>query len=177
MQLLRLQALQLRLLPLPMHSLATLHPLCHPTIILLQLRITRTSLNHPLQSVVSSRVLPAAVMDNTKAPQATHPTMSKHIHLGTPNTKFNHTLDKRVQSVDIQQRAHLRQEGVISSSKVQLEGLLHQLPQDINLQRASGIVSHPGVAANSQAQAITGVELSLKTQARRSSQLLNCIFN
>jgi len=125
------------LLPRPLPSQLTLHPLPHPTTILPPLRTTPTSLNHlrhslgSIQTVVNSQVLAAVDMDNIRVLQHIH----LHMELDTHNTKLNLMLVKPVQSVDIRQRVHLQQEA--TSSRAQLGGLL-PLHLDIKLRQASG---------------------------------------
>jgi len=125
------------LLPRPLPSQPTLHPLPHPTTILPPLRTTPTSLNHlrhslgSIQTVVNSQVLVAVDMDNIRVLQHIH----LHMELDTHNTKLNLMLVKPVQSVDIRQRVHLQQEA--TSSRAQLGGLL-PLHLDIKLRQASG---------------------------------------
>jgi len=125
------------LLPRPLPSQPTLHPLPHPTTILPPLRTTPTSLNHlrhslgSIQTVVNSQVLAAVDMDNIRVLQHIH----LHMELDTHNTKLNLMLVKPVQSVDIRQRVHLQQEA--TSSRAQLGGLL-PLHLDIKLRQASG---------------------------------------
>jgi len=125
------------LLPRPLPSQPTLHPLHHPTTILPPLRTTPTSLNHlrhslgSIQTVVNSQVLAAVDMDNIRVLQHIH----LHMELDTHNTKLNLMLVKPVQSVDIRQRVHLQQEA--TSSRAQLGGLL-PLHLDIKLRQASG---------------------------------------
>jgi len=125
------------LLPRPLPSQLTLHPLPHPTTILPPLRTTPTSLNHlrhslgSIQTVVNSQVLAAVDMDNIRVLQHIH----LHMELDTHNTKLNLMLVKQVQSVDTKQRVHLQQEA--TSSRAQLGGLL-PLHLDIKLRQASG---------------------------------------
>jgi len=130
------------LLPRPLPSQPTLHPLPHPTTILPPLRTTPTSLNHlrhslgSIQTVVNSQVLAAVDMDNIRVLQHIHLHMELDIHpADTLNTKLNLMLVKPVQSVDIRQRVHLQQEA--TSSRAQLGGLL-PLHLDIKLRQASG---------------------------------------